>query len=149
VQRVYLCGPISGRSEREIREWRKRAHDVLSAIADVWDPAGFPMDRNRPNESDPNLEQVRIQHGRVVLERDRDAVRGAAIILANFAGVTEASVGGIGEIFWADAFQVPVVLVRDRATIYNHSMLTAIADAVFDDLDSALKYTATRLRRRR
>jgi hypothetical protein len=144
--RVYLCGPISGRSEREIREWRRRALDVLAPIAEVWDPASFPMDRNRPDESAPEREESRLQHGRVVLERDRDAVRGAAIVVANFAGISEASVGAIGEIFWADAFHVPIVIVRDRASLYNHSMLLAMAEGVFDDLDSALQHVVSRLR---
>ena len=138
--RIYLCGAISGRTDREISAWRLRATEILRPHAEVWDATAYPIDRTRADASEAASDPIRLHHGQTVVERDRAAVRESHLVLANFAGVSEASVGGIGELFWANAFGIPIVLVRDRRSIYNHSMLVSIASAVFDDLESALGY---------
>lgn len=148
---IYLCGPISGRSVEEMSAWRRHSRAVLRTFASVWDPTEFTVDSNHPatpRPDDPAHQVSRIAHGRAVIERDLQAVRAADLLLANLVGASDPSIGSIGEMFWAYAFNVPIILVRDAQTIYSHSMLEAMAAIVCEDIDTALAEALAWLERR-
>jgi hypothetical protein len=129
--------------------WRLHAAAVLGACANVWDPTRFPVDAAPAGSfgGTAAAQSDRLAHGRGTLERDLVAVRSADLLLANLTQVGAPSIGSIGEIFWAHAFGVPIVLVRTQGTIYSHAMLEAMAEAIFSELDVALAYARTRLLR--
>jgi hypothetical protein len=150
MRTVYLCGPITGRSEEEVYGWRTIARRALQGNANVFDPAALPIDRSHHGSYDATSERRRVAHAALAVERDREAVRTADLVFACFRGMGDlVSVGSVGEIFWANAFGTPVVVVRDPGTVYDHGMLTAMAAAAFTSLDEALAHCLERLRQDR
>jgi hypothetical protein len=90
------------------------------------------------------LELERLKHGRAVTQRNRFDVQRADLILANFLGANgppaRVSIGSVGELFWADAYRKPIVLVRERAgNVHDHSMINDLAGWTFDNLPAALE----------
>ena len=68
-------------------------------------------------------------------------VRSCDVVLANFLGAgSKASIGSIGEIYWAEEFGKPVFIVRERfGNVHDHAMLNAIASRVVYALEDGFK----------
>jgi len=57
-------------------------------------------------------------------------------VLANFLRSDRASIGSIGELFWANALRIPIVIVREQSgNVHDHAMLNAIASVVTSSLE--------------
>jgi hypothetical protein len=145
--RVYLCGPITGQSPAKSPGWREYAEKKLVAAGiGVLDPTRSVMDTSVGSETELGFEGQlgRLRHGRSTIQRDRFDVVRCDLVLANFLGSTleaggRVSIGSVGELFWADAFRKPIVLVREEShNIHDHAMLNDLAGWIFSDLDVAL-----------
>ena len=138
---VYLCGPITGVPLREATGWRRAVAELLAGEAHVIDPTRDAPDTIRRSDlaSTRALTAERALHGGQTLARDRADIRRSNLVLACFLGAKSASIGSVGEMFWADAMGKPIVVVREEDNPHNHDMLNAIAGWVFTDLDSAIR----------
>jgi hypothetical protein len=138
---VYLSGPISGCSSAQATEWRRYVAQRLSPRLTVFDPTQDAADFSVPSELHLNV-GARLQnlaHGKEVLERNRMYILGCDVVLANFLGAKKISIGSIGEIFWADAFRKPVIVVREaQQNLHDHGLVNAIATCTFEELDPAI-----------
>jgi hypothetical protein len=114
----------------------------LRDIADVVDPSVSSYDaipafglKERPRRA-----MERLRHGLYVTHRNKNLISNCDILLANFLGAgSKASIGSIGEIFWADALGKLIIIVREpTGNVHDHAMLNAIAGRVCHDLDDAL-----------
>lgn len=154
--RVYLTGPISGvGSKNKIIAWRKKATEQLHDVATVIDPAYAKFDsslyyedaKKRANDGalsaseQTSLELIRHEHGHAVVDRNRLLVQSCDMVLANFSKAkTRASIGSIGELFWADMLRKPIIIVReDVGNVHDHAMLNSIAMKVCHSLDERHK----------
>lgn len=136
--RVYLSGPISGASNEEIVDWRKRAVALLPAGVDIYDPAASPYDVGLASDATeaPSAALARLMHGRLVVDRNKHIIQSSDVVLANFLHSERASIGSIGELFWANVFRIPIVIVREPSgNIHDHAMLNAIASVVTPSLE--------------
>lgn len=136
--RIYLSGPISGASRREIADWRKRAAAMLPAGVDIYDPASSPYDADLATDAPetPSAALARLMHGRLVVDRNKHIIQSSDVVLANFLHSDRASIGSIGELFWANAFRIPIVIVREQSgNVHDHAMLNAIASVVTSSLE--------------
>jgi nucleoside 2-deoxyribosyltransferase len=141
--RIYLSGPITGYADAAIRSWRSRAIQHLSPLGEVIDPTRASYDSEvafQKQESPPEALD-RLRHGLLIVRRNRNLIRSCNVVLANFLGAgSKASIGSIGEIYWADAFGKPVIIVRERfGNVHDHAMLNAIASRIVHTLEDAFK----------
>jgi hypothetical protein len=151
--KLYLSGPISGVPCEEIADWRKRATAMLPAKVHVYDPASSPYDADLASDTPetPSAALARLMHGRLVVDRNKHMIQSSDVVLANFLHSDRASIGSIGELFWANAFRVPIVIVREESgNVHDHAMLNAIASAVTSSLEdgceAALNILGTKAR---
>ena len=140
---VYLAGPISGLTEQEATEWRKTAKSIL-------EPLGIkclrPLRSNvhlRNNEglldANDNLSDTQesmnsgcqilaMSTQRGVVERDKFDCINADIVLVNLLGAKKVSVGTMIEIGWANAHNIPIVLVmEDTSNCHEHAFVRECA----------------------
>lgn len=136
--KIYLSGPITGASCEEIADWRMQAAAMLPAGVDVYDPASSPYDAELASDAPetPSAELARLMHGRLVVDRNKHIIQSSDVVLANFLRSDRASIGSIGELFWANAFRIPIVIVREQSgNVHDHAMLNAIASVVSYSLE--------------
>lgn len=142
AMRVYLTGPITGHSDKEIENWRTTVARQLESLAEVVDPAAYSYDNSltfRTGET-PEGAVTRLHHGQFVIERNKKLICDSDVVLANFLGASErASIGSIGELFWANAFDKPIIIIREKqGNVHDHAMVNAIAAIICSSLDEAV-----------
>ena len=146
--KVYLAGPIGGLTYGACTDWRKfaknrlaeqdilglspmRGKEYLEAIA---------KDKPFTCDGDAYAIQGPLSTNRGITTRDRwDATR-CDVLLANFAGCKQASVGTAMEIAWADAHRIPVVAVIEQSDPYhNHGIILECVGYRLFKLEQALE----------
>ena len=144
--RIYLSGPITGLSESSIQPWRQLAALRLGGLGEVIDPAAVYYDAAPAFEKRENSEQAvqRLRHGIYVVNRNKNLVRGSDVLFANFLGASaKASIGSVGEVYWANAFGKPIVIVREKVgNVHDHAMLNAMASCISHTLDDGFTAVA-------
>ncbi|MGO9629780.1 MAG: nucleoside 2-deoxyribosyltransferase [Xanthobacteraceae bacterium] len=143
---IYLSGPITGLSDSSIQSWRQLAALRLGGLGEIIDPAAVYYDAAPAFEKKENSEQAveRLRHGIYVINRNKNLIRGSDVLFANFLGAgTKASIGSIGEIYWANAFGKPIVIVREEVgNIHDHAMLNAMASCISHSLEDGFAAVA-------
>lgn len=85
-----------------------------------------------------NLPYWQCQPPKGVVTRDKfDATR-CSILFVNLLGAKKVSVGTCVEIGWADANDVPIVLVMEKGNIHEHAFITESASFVTDNINDAI-----------
>lgn len=141
--KVYLAGPINGKTFEEAATWRDYAARKLreSGIA-VYSPLRAKK-RLLPTNGEPIIrayEEHPLTSQSGITTRDRFDVMSCDVVLANFLGATEASCGTAIEFGWADAWRKPVVMVIDGAeNPFYHPMMLEIAGYVVRTLDEGIE----------
>lgn len=111
---------------------------MLPPGVNVYDPASSPYDAEFGSgaRETPSAALARHMHGRLVVDRNKHIIQSSDVVLANFLDSDRASIGSIGELFWANAFQIPIVIVREPSgNVHDHAMLNAIASVVATSLE--------------
>tara|TARA_R110000868_G_scaffold282507_1_gene542808 strand:+ start:1796 stop:2281 length:486 start_codon:yes stop_codon:yes gene_type:complete len=120
--KVYLCGPINGRTDAGCKDWREQAKENLPDTLD-------PMDRDyRGRELEPGI-------AKEIVENDKTDIQSCDALLVMF---DKPSVGTSMEVFlaWQLGKPVHVVNVSERplspwliyhATVVHPSLKAAIA----------------------
>jgi hypothetical protein len=139
---VYLCGPVTGTTKSIRSDWRTQVRQGLPAGIVAIDPTRQKVEEI--DETSANLTETEMLklalHGRTVAQRDRFDVMRSDLLLANFLGAEARSIGSIGEIFWADAYRKPIIMVREHSgNPHQHAFLDALAGWLFHDLDAAVR----------
>jgi len=143
---VYLAGGITGMPNSEISDWRKYAKDKFAPEIDVISPLRQKFETiDESQELGPEDRLALMKHGRSTATRDRFDVMRSSAVLVNLVGSTRVSIGSVGEIFWADAFRKPIVVVREPNNIHTHAMLDALIGWIFVDIDEAIHCVRTLL----
>lgn len=147
--KVYLSGPISGSPDDAIVGWRQRVGQLLPQDVELFDPTASPYDASSaylvPESDSEKL--ARLAHGRLVVDRNKHLIQSSDVVLANFLQADHASIGSIGELFWANAFRVPIVVVREPSgNVHDHAMLNAIASVVTHSLEDGCTAVVNMLR---
>lgn len=141
-RKVYLSGPITGCSLELAGEWRTYVRKRLATGLIAIDPMRDAVDASMLSEKQLNDTERLLHyiHGKEILERNRMDIQRSDLLLVNFLGATRVSIGSTGEIFWADAFRKPVIVVREaQRNLHDHGLINAIACDWFETLDSAIE----------
>ena len=139
---VYLSGPITGCPPEHAADWRRYVRRRLArgviAVDPMRDAVDFSVVSDQQLDDSGRLQN--LLHGKEILERNRMDIARCDIVLVNFLGAQRISIGSVGEVFWADAFRKPVIVVREaNHNLHDHGLINAIAIRTFDALDSAVE----------
>jgi hypothetical protein len=147
--KIYLSGPMTGSSTEDVVRWRQKATKLLSEQAEVFDPALalYESKSSYAQPESPAEALLRLRHGLLVVDRNKHQIQSSDVVLANFLHADHASIGSIGELFWANAFRVPIVIVREPiGNVHDHAMLNAIASVVTHNLEDGCEAALSMLR---
>jgi len=143
---VYLAGPITGVGSPENGDWRAYCREKLAPDISVLSPTRQHIEVIDETGDLTCEQQLRLmQHGRQIVARDRSDVMRCNLLLLNLLGSTKISIGSVGEVFWADAYRKPVIIVREPRNIHTHAMLDALAGWIYNTLDEALEVSISLL----
>lgn len=67
------------------------------------------------------------------------------MLLVNFLGAKEVSIGSVMEIAWANSFRKPIALVMEKSNPHNHSMIRRVSDFIASDLNEAIEIVTAAL----
>ncbi|MCD9019146.1 nucleoside 2-deoxyribosyltransferase [Parachryseolinea silvisoli] len=136
---IYLAGPISGQKKADAEDWRsvvssKVASDIvcLSPLRDRTDFSSISHHRT------PESTRTDLLHGIQIVARDRMDIMRCDLVLVNVLNHESISIGTVGEIFWADAFRKPVIIIKNISSVYNHSMLDALCQWRFSTIEEGV-----------
>lgn len=121
--KVYLCGPINGRSDDDCRNWREEAKSHLFDTLD-------PMDRDyRGRELEPGI-------AREIVENDKQDILNSDILLVYY---DKPSVGTSMEILFAYSFNKPILLINKSDKPLS-PWLIYHASHIVNSLEEAIKW---------
>ena len=134
---VYLAGPILGRTFEQANNWRTQVSRALAKHGIV----GVSPLRCEPligatyslNYPDP-----RFGTPRAIASKNKLDVRTADMTLCYFPDHAPFSKGTCGELFWADAFGKPTILVSTVPEVIDHPVMQAASSWILPTLDDAL-----------
>src|SRR5437773_135027 len=107
IKYIYLAGPITGVSDADVTPWRDYVTQRLAKDVVALTPTRDATD----STEDFPLTIEKLRHGKGVVSRDRFDVARCDLVFANVLRAKRVSVGTVGEMFWADAFRKPVILI--------------------------------------
>lgn len=123
--RIYLAGPINGRTDAECKNWREQCKEVLGA-----ERCFDPMSRDyRGRELEPGI-------ARTIVEQDKRDIFASDAVLVYF---DKPSVGTSMEVLFAWDHRLPVFVVNASGAPLSPWLLYH-ATAFFSDLDAALEH---------
>ena len=133
---VYLAGSISGLTYTQATGWRRDVREELSKYgikclsplrAEVYlrNHEGLLNDYQQPAELEKaGCQVMAMSTQRGVFERDKFDCTRCSIIFVNLLGMKKISIGTIIEIGWADANNIPVVLImEEEGNPHNHAFI--------------------------
>jgi len=135
---VYLAGPISGSTYDEANDWRESIIDILAG----WGINGLNPLRNKQHLSKLGVLEDKYEKShplstpRGIVGRDRMDATNCNVLLVYFPlGTDRISIGTCIEFGWANANQIPIVVVDESTDkLHNHAMLEEITDYYVEDI---------------
>jgi nucleoside 2-deoxyribosyltransferase len=106
-----------------------------------FDPASHSADRSIAylQSMTPRESFDRLRHGKFIADRNRHRISKSDALLCNLIGAKErVSIGSIGEIHWANAFAIPIIIIREHdGNVHDHSIVNALASELCFSIDDA------------
>jgi len=139
---IYPGRLISGRSQEEVLEYYDTIHKELTEMGyKVFHPMvgkGIVRNEMKFRAESPSTSPICQNHA--IKERDKWMVQMADIIMQDFTGATQVSIGCISELAWADLLGKHTVVVMEPDNIHRHAFTLEMADIVFETLAEAKEY---------
>jgi nucleoside 2-deoxyribosyltransferase len=143
---VYLAGPITGLTYDDGQDWREFAKAQLDdAGINAFSPLrakqhlralGVLDNAGKPDSKYIGLNALSEPSG--ITTRDRFDCMGRDLVLVNFLGATQVSIGTCIELGWADAARRPIVIAMEEDNIHRHAMANQVAGFIVPTLEDAL-----------
>ena len=131
IKKVYLAGPITGKSWEQSESWRDRFKQALADTAPHihgYSPLrekGFLINEKEISDS---YDGTLFSTQRAIMSRDFFDVKTSDALVANLTGATIISVGTVMEIAWAYQLRIPCIIISEMENgsiknIHSHSMV--------------------------
>ena len=132
IGKVYLAGPITGLDFEGATGWRETATKLLHPV-EALSPMRYKAYLKEYGKLLSSYGNSTVRHPLStddgITARDHFDVKRSALILMNFLGADERSIGTCIEIGWASAYRVPIVLLmEEEGNVHDHGMVKSIAD---------------------
>jgi len=137
---LYLAGPISGLSYKEATTWREevareltrfgvKCLSPLRAEVHLRNHEGLLSDCQTPEENlAAGCQVLAMSTQRGVVERDKFDCTRCSVLFINLLGAKKISVGSMIEIGWANANNIPIVLImEDEHNCHDHAFVRECA----------------------
>src|SRR5688572_1825858 len=113
--RIYLCGPITGLSYGEARNgWRREfATYVDDNLIDLYSPMRQEGHLAEVQSIEHKPYDGVLSQSRAIVAKDLLDIRRADLIVANFVGAKDHSVGSICEVAWSYLLDKPVISIME------------------------------------
>jgi len=140
--KVYLAGPIRGRSYDVAVSWRNYVSAQLLPDIIAYSPMrAKEMLRNALVIDGKHQIQHPLTVPRGIMTRDRFDVATSDLLFVNFLQASAVSIGTVMEIAWADYLRKPIVLVMEEDNIHNHAMVREAAGFIVSTLEEGIEIT--------
>ena len=140
LKKIYIAHPISLCSVDEVFEYFDAASERLSYNYNVLSPM-IGKDHLR---CAPELRAEGYSHplscNHAVFERDTWMVSQSDIVLCDFSGAENVSIGCSMELAIASWLHKHTVVVLPKDNIHNHAFIREAADIIFETIDQAISY---------
>jgi hypothetical protein len=140
IPKIYLTGPVTGVAPSERGDWRDKMRTAVEPAVRLIDPLASgairsPLYRRPGSTLIPSMQEFAAQ----TIARNKEAIQSCDLLFANLLESRTVSLGSVGEIFWADAYRKPVLIVRDAlGNPHDHLLLNQVATWIFFDIDQAI-----------
>lgn len=141
---VYLAGPITGLDYKGATDWRLWAKEELFKVGimglDPMRAKNFLKEEKNFTAACLNEQKFGcLSSPRGITTRDRwDATR-CDVLLVNFMGAKQISIGTCMEIAWADLCRKPIVIaMEDLNNPHNHVMINESTGFLVNSLEEAI-----------
>jgi nucleoside 2-deoxyribosyltransferase len=139
--KIYLAGPITGKSFEEVMNRYREKTSVLTDFGyDVLSPmtAKGGLSGARTFLSTGYKGPVANDHS--IFERDRWMVTQADVVLADLSNATSVSIGTTMELAWASYLNKHTIVIMQPGDVHDHAFIKQSADVILPDLDAAYDY---------
>lgn len=134
---VYLCGPITGLSYGETLEWRDLAKQELRSHYNVVSPMRGKEYLSNETKIADSYSTIATSGDKGIFHRDQFDVAKCDVLLVNFLGAKDKSIGSVMEIQKAYDLGKYILLVMEPGNPNDHSFVREAASLQVDDLDYA------------
>jgi nucleoside 2-deoxyribosyltransferase len=144
-QKIYLAGPISGKTGPEVVDYFKSMSETLKGIGfDVASPMTGKDSMRTELKFKAEGYGNPVSSNHAIFERDKWMVQNSNIILCNLSTATErVSIGSMYELAWASYLGKHTIVVMGKENIHRHAFVLEAADVVFETMEEALEYLKT------
>jgi nucleoside 2-deoxyribosyltransferase len=143
---VYLAGPITGTNYGECNDWRELVcrrfanDDSKCKIRGISPMRGKAFLNKEKSIKDSYEDNSHCDKHAIFLRDKFDCLR-ADIVLANFLGAKNISIGSMFELAWAyQAGKYIVVVMEEKDNPHIHAFVRESAAEIFHDVDEAVDY---------
>jgi len=144
---VYLAGAISGLTYDEASKWRDHVTNELGrfgikclsplrAAIHLRHAGGLLSDCEIQEGTKPAVEAMSTPRG--VIARDKFDATHCNILLVNLLGAKKVSIGTCVEIGWANALNIPIIVVMEKDNCHNHVFIRESASFITESLSDAV-----------
>lgn len=144
---IYLCGPITGLSYNDAFDgWRgvfQRTLDParLDHAIDIYNPMrhqGAMAEVGCIEATNEAYEHNPLMTERAVVAKDKLDVKRSSLIVVCLLGATTITVGSLIELGWADAWDIPILLIMEKSgNPHEHLFVRTIASFRTDNIEEA------------
>ena len=139
MPKVYLAGPIAGKTYEETTEWRTVAGAYLSQF-DI--EAFSPMrgkDFLRGERITADVYDKVVASDKGIVARDHYDVLHSDVLIVNLEDAEYVSCGTPAEMAWAYDHHIPTIVVMPDNNPYNHPFTRVFSNFTVDNLQDALE----------
>lgn len=136
---VYMAGPITGCSYDGCTNWR---NDFAKALSSYNVHCLSPMRNKDYLSKETNVAQqydTPLSCEKGIYTRDKFDCCRCDLLVVNILKATCVSIGTMLEIAWANANDIPIILIMEDTNIHNHPMVRACCGFQVDTIAQSIK----------
>ena len=139
MKRVYLAGPIKGLNYNQCNDWREYAKKELEKEGIIGVTPMRAKEYLNTGQVIMDADENVITSQKGITMRDRWDVTSCDVILGNFLGAKNVSIGTMIEYGWADSARKPIITVMEReGNVHDHPIIRELTGFRVESLDEGL-----------
>jgi nucleoside 2-deoxyribosyltransferase len=139
--RIYLAGPITGKSFDEVMSrYREKTSLLVDFGYEVLSPMTAKGGLKGENAFVSTGYSGPVANDHSIFGRDRWMVTQADVVLVDLSNAVTVSIGATMELAWASYLNKHTVLVMQHGNVHDHAFVKEAADVRFGDMEEAYDY---------
>jgi len=145
--KIYLAGPISGKSYDEVinkfNTWSYLLSDMGYVVLNPMSGKGYLSDvvKLEPTFKKEDIDDIPTASDHFIFKRDKWMVQQCDIILADLSTSNRyVSIGTMMELAWASMLGKHTITIMRDDDIHNHAFVNEASDVIFRNIVDAIDY---------